>query len=143
MNKTCFPITSQKNYRLKITCLAFLCCLSSFLFAQKGGALCSSVTQKIDDKPYCYKGPALDSVEVFAFIPGTTDTIRGISDSTGDVRIKPVPPGIYTVRAKFPGYAPAEYQGVIVAEMKNTYMCIEMIPVTAPDKKSKKRNRKK
>lgn len=115
----------------------------SFLFAQKGGAIRPDVTQKIDGKPYCYKGPVLDSIELFAFIPGTTDTIRGISDSVGSAFLKPIPPGIYTVAAKAPGYVPAEYKGVIVSDMKTTYLCIEMIPVVVQNNKSEKRIREK
>jgi hypothetical protein len=115
--------------------------ISSLLFSQTEGQIRSRVTRQAEGYN-CYETPPLDSVEIIAYIPGTTDTIHGIVDSPG-LTIKLVPIGIYTVVAKAPHYVTAEFKGVIVGEKKTTYLCFEMTPVPVQNKSKKRKSKNK
>jgi hypothetical protein len=125
---------------MKKIALVVLLLISYYSSAQSGGGIHPSVIRKDPQrKGSCYDQPLLDSVQITAYIPGTTDTLRGVTDSPGDFYLKPVPAGIYTVKASLLGYMPAELKGVIVSEMKYTYICIELTPVELPAKKKKRK----
>jgi hypothetical protein len=114
-----------------------------FLFAQQGGGIRPSVIEYKDvQRTPCHEAPLLDSVEITCYIPGTNDTFRTRTDSAGELRIKHMPPGVYTMAAKVPGYLPSEYKGVIISDNKYTYLCFEMVRVPALDTKPKKRKSK-
>jgi hypothetical protein len=125
--------------------LVFLFLFISFsIFAQSGGAIRPHVILwRCDEKVGCTATPQLDSVKITAYIPGTTDTLRGVTDSLGKFCFKPIPGGIYTIRAELNGFISREYKGVIVSENKTTYLCIEMTPVKEIITTTEKKNRKK
>ena len=112
------------------------CCLA----AQSGGAIRPAVVNNLSDTGYC-KGLPLDSVKIVAFIPGTTDTLRAVTDTTGKANLKPIPGGTYVVLASKNGFVSREIKGVIVSEMKTTYLCIEMHPVISPETKKRRKKR--
>ena|SRR6187551_2946342 len=117
--------------------------ISSFLFAQSGGAIRPNVNvwQQPDGKKGSYA--ALDSVEITVYIPGATDTLHGFTDSLGELRFKSIPAGIYTLKAKLNGFVPIEYKNIFVSELKTTYVTITMVPEQVITAKTAKKNRKK
>jgi hypothetical protein len=124
---------------------AFLFLFISFsIYAQSGGAIRPHVILKgSDEKTGCTATPQLDSVEIIVYIPGTTDTFRGVTDSLGKLCLKPIPAGTYVLKARLNGFFPCEYRGVIVGENKTTYICVDMAPQEEIITTTEKKNRKK
>ncbi|MGL4597985.1 MAG: TonB-dependent receptor domain-containing protein [Bacteroidia bacterium] len=98
--------------------LAILLVSSSLVWSQTGGA----IKVKLVDK-------ATKETIPFAVCTATLNGVTsggGATDLNGEVLIKPLNPGKYSVKAQYTGYQSQEVQGVIVSESKTTYLTIEL-----------------
>lgn len=115
------------------------------LHAQTGGALKALVVSGITNEP-------LDSVRVLAYrdsavspqgasaytsIPVLVDS--AFTDSTGMIFIKHLRPGIYIIRASKAGMLPVNIQGIVISELKTTYITgtnsVALYPPPPPKKR--------
>lgn len=104
--------------KLYLTCTALL--LSSiYLFAQ---------TTAI--KATVYDASSNETIPFAAVVVllKTTQVGSGAADINGDVVIKPLNPGTYTIQATYIGYAPVQVNNVAVQEGKTTYIDVKMKP---------------
>lgn len=94
--------------------LAILLASVGVAYAQEGGAIKGKVIDK-----------ATREGVPFAIVTVTKDGVSAggaQTDLNGDFQIKPLAPGTYTVKVQFTGYQPVELQGVVVADLKTTYL---------------------
>lgn len=118
---------------------------SSFLHAQTGGALKALVVSGLTNEP-------LDSVRVLVYrdsvvspqgasaytsIPVLVDS--AFTDSSGMIFIRNLRPGIYIIRASKAGMLPVNIRGIVISELKTTYITgtnsVVLYPPPPPKKK--------
>lgn len=94
--------------------LAVLLASISVASAQSGGEIKGKVVDKATREgiPFAVVTVSKDGVNA-----GGTQT-----DLNGEFRIKPLGAGTYTVKIQFSGYQPLEVKGVVVSELKTTYL---------------------
>lgn len=94
--------------------LAVLVASVTAAYAQSGGEIKGKVVDK-----------ATREGVPFAVVTVTKDGVNaggGQTDLNGEFRIKPLAAGVYTVKIQFTGYQPLEVKGVVVSELKTTYL---------------------
>lgn len=82
--------------------------------AQDGGAIKGKVIDKAT-------GEGVPFAVVTVIKDGVTSG-GGQTDINGEFLIKPLAPGVYVVKVQFTGYQPVDIQGVVVSDLKTTYL---------------------
>ncbi|CAN5769141.1 hypothetical protein BH11BAC7_BH11BAC7_17280 [soil metagenome] len=83
-------------------------------FAQSGGGIQGKVIDKSTREGVPF---AVVTVSMNGVTAGGAQT-----DLDGEFTIKPLNAGVYTVKVQYTGYQPVEYKGVIVSDLKTTYL---------------------
>lgn len=98
--------------------IAFVLASVSFAVAQSGGAIKGKLVDKATKEgiPFAVITCSLNGVNA----GGAT------TDLNGEFMLKPLSAGSYNVKAQYTGYQPTEMKGIMVGELKTTYITIEM-----------------
>ncbi|MDQ3108646.1 MAG: carboxypeptidase regulatory-like domain-containing protein [Bacteroidota bacterium] len=83
-------------------------------FAQSGGGINGKVIDKATREGVPF---AVVTVSMNGVTAGGAQT-----DLDGEFTIKPLNAGVYVVKVQYTGYQPVEYKGVIVSDLKTTYL---------------------
>ncbi|MBL4652943.1 MAG: carboxypeptidase-like regulatory domain-containing protein [Flavobacteriales bacterium] len=88
-------------------------------FAQNGqGTLKGNVIDKETGEPLPFVNVVLES--------NGTQMAGGVTDFDGKYTIKPIPPGSYTVKARFVGCQPLQINGLVISADKITFQDLKM-----------------
>ena len=94
--------------------LAVLLASVTGAYAQSGGAIKGKVIDKATREGIPF---AVVTVSMNGVTAGGTQT-----DLNGEFQIKPLSAGVYSVKVQYTGYQPVEIKGVVVSELKTTYL---------------------
>ncbi len=104
------------------TFVAALFITGTFAFGQGSGVLKGTLTDGSNNEPIPFA-----NVGIFN---GSQQVLTTVSDIDGNYTLKPIPPGKYTVKATYVGYATKQIEGVIIKADGTTYQNIGLAPTT-------------
>lgn len=107
----------------KLSSLAAVILLSAaFAFGQGSGIVKGVVKDGSNGEPIPFANVGL--------FDGGNQILTTMSDIEGNYTLKPIPPGVYTLKATYVGYATKQVEKVIVSSDKTTYNDISLTPTT-------------